>query len=115
MFYFTGVMLLYLSCVQIFLTAFIYILSASDASVYFASVVLTFLFSSSGYIIHFNDLPVYIEYLKYASPTEWLLPFLLNRELTPAALATISSPHLCRNKQVRFCIFYDKKQEISVE
>ncbi|XP_045475615.1 ATP-binding cassette sub-family G member 8 [Harmonia axyridis] len=97
-----GVMLLYLSCVQIFLTAFIYLFAASNASVFFASMVMTLLFSSSGYFIHFNDLPVYIKYLKFASPTEWLLPFLLNRELTPTALATVlSSPPLCRNKQIQ--------------
>lgn len=94
-------MLLYLSCVQIFLTSLIYLLPASKASVFIASIILTFLFGVSGYFIHFNDVPAYLKYLNYASPTEWLLPFLLNRELTPTALSTVlASPPLCRNKQV---------------
>ncbi|KAK9871754.1 hypothetical protein WA026_014209 [Henosepilachna vigintioctopunctata] len=96
-----GVMLLYLSCLQILLTAFIYLIPFSNGSVLAASTVLTCMFSASGYLIHFNDMPVYIHYLKYISPLEWLLPYLLNRELSPEALATVLiSPALCRNKQI---------------
>ncbi|KAL3268132.1 hypothetical protein HHI36_007259 [Cryptolaemus montrouzieri] len=97
-----GVMLLYLSCLQIFITAFIYLVPFTNGAVIIASIFLTFIFSAAGYSIHFHDMPVYIQYLKYASPLEWLLPYLLNRELTPEALSTVlSSPAACRNKQIQ--------------
>lgn len=97
-----GVMLIYLSGLQTFLNAMIYLIPFSNGSLLFGSAILIFLFSTSGYLLHISDMPIYIHYLKYVSPISWLVPYLLNRELSPEALATVlTAPALCRNKQIQ--------------
>lgn len=94
-------MLVYLSGVQIFLMSFIYLIPASNAAAIICSVLIWAFALSSGYTVHFKDLPVYTKWLEYISPTSWLLPFLLNRELSQEAVASSSATTLCRNKQVK--------------
>lgn len=96
-----GVMLLYLSSIQVFLMAFIYLIPLANATTIIASAILTAFFLSSGYCVHLKDLPAYLKWLQYVSPTSWMLPFLSNRELSQAALKSSSMMSLCRNMQVR--------------
>lgn len=99
---YTGVMLIYFSCIQMLILAFIYLFpTISNMAVIIASFILSAFLFSSGYVIHFKDLPIYFKWLRYVSPTTWLLPYLANRELSPEAIASTSSSLLCRNKQVQ--------------
>lgn len=95
-----GLMLLYLSCIQIFITAFIYMIPMSNASTILSSVFLSGFFLSSGYAVHFKDMSMYTTWIQYISPNTWLLPYLLNREYTTEAITSSSITTLCRNKQV---------------
>ncbi|KAJ8944051.1 hypothetical protein NQ318_016249 [Aromia moschata] len=96
-----GVMLIYLSCIQIFITAFIYMLPVTNAAAIISSAFVSAFFLASGYVLHFKDLPPYYKWLNHASPTSWLIPFLLNRELSPEAVQSSSATTLCRNMQVQ--------------
>lgn len=102
---FIGLMLLYLSCVQIFLNAFIYLLPCSNVGTILSSIIISAFFFSSGFLVHFKDLTVYIQWIQYLSPTTWLFPYLINRELTPEAISSSAATTLCRNKQVGFYLF----------
>lgn len=95
-----GVMLLYLSCIQIFITMIIYLIPSPNVAVLFASLILTALFLSNGYTIHFRDINIFTSWLEYVSPPTWILPYLASREYTPEAIASSSATILCRNKQV---------------
>ncbi|KAJ8967314.1 hypothetical protein NQ317_013783 [Molorchus minor] len=59
------------------------------------------IFLVAGFVLHLKDLPFYCKWLQYVSPTSWLMPFLLNRELSPEALQSSSATTLCRNMQVQ--------------
>uniref|UniRef100_A0A1Y1MDB6 ABC transporter domain-containing protein n=1 Tax=Photinus pyralis TaxID=7054 RepID=A0A1Y1MDB6_PHOPY len=96
-----GLMLLYLSCVQIFVTTVVYMVPCSKTATIISCVIFSAFSLSSGYLVHFKDLTVYIEWLRYLSPTSWLLPYLINQELTPEAIASSLATTLCRNKQVQ--------------
>jgi ABC-type multidrug transport system permease subunit len=96
-----GVMLLYLVGVQKFILTFIYLVPLRDTAATISALILTALFVSSGYLIHFKDLPAYVKWLEYVSPTTWTLPYLLSRELSPEAIASSSALMYCRNKQVQ--------------
>lgn len=57
----------------------------------------------NGVMIHQEDLPDYVRWLEYVSPSRWTLPELLQRELSEIALkSSISKDIRCTNKQVRF-------------
>lgn len=94
-------MLLYLSCIQIFMVAAIYLLPFTNTATIIASAILSAFFLVAGYALHLRDIPHYLRWLQYLSPTSWLLPYLLNRELSPEAVQVSSVSTLCRNKQVR--------------
>lgn len=96
-----GLMLLYLSCVQIFITTFIYLTPFSNAFTTISSIIVSAFFLSAGYVVHFKDSTIYTSWIQYISPTSWLFPYLINRELTPDAIASSSATTLCRNKQVK--------------
>ncbi|CAG9853677.1 unnamed protein product [Phyllotreta striolata] len=98
-----GVMLLYLSCIQIFLLAFIYLVPLPDSVTVFSSMILSAFFISSGYVLHLRDLPDYLRWIQKLSPTGWVMPYLLNRELSPEAIQSLQNTMstLCRNKQIQ--------------
>ncbi|KAK4875929.1 hypothetical protein RN001_012351 [Aquatica leii] len=96
-----GMMLLYLSCVQIFLTSIIYLIPSSNTAAIVACTIVCAFLLSNGYLLHYKDLFVYIRWLQYLSPTTWLFPYLINRELTPEAISSSLATTLCRNKQVQ--------------
>ncbi|XP_017770298.1 PREDICTED: ATP-binding cassette sub-family G member 8 isoform X2 [Nicrophorus vespilloides] len=96
-----GIMLLYLSCMQIVATAFIYLFPFSTFSTILATLLTTAFFLSTGYVIHFRDIAFYTKWLDYISPPTWLLPTLLAREYAQEAIASSSPTTLCRNKQVQ--------------
>ncbi|KAF5281613.1 hypothetical protein FQR65_LT02933 [Abscondita terminalis] len=96
-----GLMLLYLSCVQIFLTSIIYLIPSSNAAAVIACTVVGGFSLSTGYLLHFKDLNFYTRWLHYVSPSTWLFPYLINRELTPEAISSSLATTLCRNKQVQ--------------
>lgn len=93
-------MLMYLSCVQILLLMFVYLVPLSNTATVVSSAILSAFFLSAGYILHYKDFPIYIQWLQYISPTSWVLPFLLNREFTYEAIESSSTIKLCRSKQV---------------
>lgn len=107
--FFAGLMLIYLSCLQIFLTAFIYLIPISNAATIVCSFFISAFFCTSGYVIHFKDIPMYLKWLKYVNPMSWLLPYLINRELSTDAIASSSVTTLCRNKQVKIFNFYFRR------
>ena len=96
-----GIMLLYLISLQQFLLAFTYLIPLRDTAATISSIFLTAFFVSSGYLIHFRDLPNYLKWLEYLSPTTWTMPYLLSRELSPEAISSSSALMYCRNKQVQ--------------
>lgn len=93
-------MLLYLSCLQVFIMAFIYLIPFSCPATIVSSAILTGSFLSAGFSLHLKDLPNYLTWLKYVSPASWILPFFSNRELSQEALKSTSMMSLCRNMQV---------------
>lgn len=99
-------MLIYLSCIQIFILAWIYMIPLTSTATILSSTILTTFFLIAGNVLHYRDFTVYVEWLKYVSPTSWLLPYLLNRELTQEAIESSSTIKLCRSKQVNFAILY---------
>ncbi|KAI7815045.1 ABC subfamily G member 8 [Rhyzopertha dominica] len=96
-----GVMLIYLSCIQIFILAWIYMIPLTSTATILSSTILTTFFLIAGNVLHYRDFTVYVEWLKYVSPTSWLLPYLLNRELTQEAIESSSTIKLCRSKQIQ--------------
>ncbi|KRT82907.1 ABC transporter ATP-binding protein, partial [Oryctes borbonicus] len=96
-----GVMLLYLSCVQIFIIAFIYLIPLSNTATFISSIVLTTFFFVNGYVIHFRDVANYTKWLEYLSPNVWLFSYLLNRELSPEAVTSSFPMTFCKSKQVQ--------------
>lgn len=98
-----GVMLLYLSCLQIFLIAFIYLVPLPNSITVFSSMILSLFFVVSGYVLHLKDIPGYLQWMQKISPAAWLIPYLLNRELSPEAIQSLQSTMstLCRNKQIQ--------------
>ncbi|XP_050303441.1 ATP-binding cassette sub-family G member 8 isoform X2 [Anthonomus grandis grandis] len=96
-----GLMLLYLSTLQSIQIALIYLLPYSNAASMFACLISSVFFLVGGYILHLRDMPSYISWLRYLSPTSWVLPLVINRELSPEAIESSSVVPLCRNKQVQ--------------
>lgn len=96
-----GIMLLYLISIQQFFLTFIYLIPFRDTASLISSLFLSAFFISSGYLVHFKDLPIYVKWLEYLSPTTWTMPYLLSRELSPEAIASSSALMYCRNKQVQ--------------
>lgn len=99
-----GTMLMYLSCIQIFLLMFVYLVPLSNTATVICSAILSAFFLSSGYILHYKDFTVYIDWLQYVSPTTWVFQYVLNRELTQEAIESSSTIKLCRSKQVPFIL-----------
>lgn len=97
---------MYLSCIQIFILMFIYLIPLSNTATVISSAILSAFFLSAGYVLHYKDFTIYIDWLKYISPTSWVLPYLLNRELTQEAIESSSTIKLCRSKQVLNIKFY---------
>nr|CAI5849395.1 unnamed protein product [Callosobruchus analis] len=91
-------MLLYLNCIQILMTTFVYLLPFTQTMTVLASAVASALFMLSGYTLHVKDLPEYLLWVQYVDPAAWLLPFLLSRELSPEAIQSSSGKILCQVK-----------------
>ncbi|CAH1971145.1 unnamed protein product [Acanthoscelides obtectus] len=93
-----GVMLLYLNCIQVLITASVYLLPYTRTMTILASAVASALSILSGYTLHVKDQPEYLQWMQYVNPASWLLPFLLNRELSPEAIQSSSGKILCQVK-----------------
>lgn len=98
--FFSGIMLIYLSCIQIFINMWIYLIPLPNTATIISSTILTAFFLSAGYVLHYRDVTDYTNWLQYINPSSWLFPYLLNRELTQEAIESSSSIKLCRSKQV---------------
>ncbi|XP_056632614.1 ATP-binding cassette sub-family G member 8 isoform X1 [Diorhabda sublineata] len=98
-----GLMLLYLSCIQMVLTAFIYLVPLNNVATILCGVFLSALFIIAGYVLHLRDLPIYTQWIQNISPAGWLIPYLLNRELSQEAILSLQSTisTVCRNKQIQ--------------
>lgn len=103
----SGISLLYLTCVQMFLTAFMYLIPFTYTAVMASSVGMLALSLTDGYLLHHKDMPYFVELLQYVSPSTWLFKFLLNKELSPEAVASSFTTTLCRNKQVSEHLSWD--------
>lgn len=56
--------------------------------------------------MYFRDMSLFVGWIRYISPTSWLLPYVLNRELSQEAIESSSITPLCRNKQVNYLSIY---------
>ncbi|KAH1012300.1 hypothetical protein HUJ05_011481 [Dendroctonus ponderosae] len=96
-----GVMLMLLSCLQAAQLALVYLLPFSNTASTLASLISTVLFLAGGYVLHYRDMPFYVGWLRRLSPMSWLMPYVLNRELSAEAIESSAVAPLCRNKQVQ--------------
>lgn len=99
-------MLLYLSCAQSLLTAIMYLIPTAGLASILSATFFIVTFLVSGYTIHWRDLDYWTMYLKYISPTSWLLPILTSREHSQEAIASSAKTTICKNKQVNLKPFY---------
>ena len=66
-----GLMLLYLLCVCMLATSLAYSLSSRHLSAGILGCVVVCQALVSGYLIHADDLPVWVSWLRYVSPQYW--------------------------------------------
>jgi ABC-type multidrug transport system ATPase subunit len=76
-----GLMLLYLLCVCMLATSLAYSLSSRHLSAGILGCVVVCQALVSGYLIHADDLPVWVSWLRYVSPQFWMSHPILSPEL----------------------------------
>ncbi|CAG9784864.1 unnamed protein product [Diatraea saccharalis] len=95
-----GYMVLYLISIQMLCRALIFLVPMERTSTIFSGFCLLLGILVNGALLHQADLPQYVRWLEYVSPSKWLLPELLNKELSDTALKnSISKEIRCTNKQ----------------
>lgn len=101
--HFPGYMLLYLISVQMLCRAAVFLVPMEKTASALAGFCLLLGTLVNGVMLHQHDLPSYVKWLEYVSPSRWALPEVLRRELSEMALrSSISKDLRCTNKQVRF-------------
>ncbi|XP_026328997.1 ATP-binding cassette sub-family G member 8 [Hyposmocoma kahamanoa] len=95
-----GYMLLYLISIQMLCRAAIFVIPFEKTASAISGLCLLLSTLVNGVMIHQGDLPEYVRWLEYVSPSRWTLPELLQRELSEIALkSSISKDIRCTNKQ----------------
>lgn len=99
----TGYMLLYLVSLQMMFRAFVFLIPMEKTASALAGFVLLLTTLVNGVMLHQRDFPFYVKWLEYVSPSRWVMPELLQRELSEMALRnSISKEMRCTNKQVSY-------------
>ncbi|KAJ8731790.1 hypothetical protein PYW08_014520 [Mythimna loreyi] len=95
-----GYMVLYLISIQMLCRATIFLVPMEKTAAIISGVCLLLSTLVNGVMLHERDLPDYVTWLHYVSPSRWTLPELLGRELSELALrSSISKDVRCPNKQ----------------
>ncbi|CAH0407909.1 unnamed protein product [Chilo suppressalis] len=95
-----GYMVLYLISIQMMCRALIFLVPMEKTSTIFAGFCILLATLVNGAMLHQADLPQYVRWIEYVAPSRWLLPELLNKELSETALRnSISKEIRCTNKQ----------------
>ncbi|KPJ01586.1 ATP-binding cassette sub-family G member 8 [Papilio xuthus] len=95
-----GYMLLYLISIQMLCRAMVFLLPMEKTASVLSGFVLLLTILVNGVMLHQDDLPSYVRWLEYVSPSRWVLPEILQRELSETALrSSISKDIRCTNKQ----------------
>ncbi|XP_039748577.1 ATP-binding cassette sub-family G member 8 [Pararge aegeria] len=95
-----GYMLLYLISIQMLCRAAIFLVPMEKTASILAGFCLLLTTLVNGVMVHQQDLPAYVKWLEFVSPSRWALPEILRRELSEIALkSSISKDLRCTNKQ----------------
>ncbi|XP_032511388.2 ATP-binding cassette sub-family G member 8 [Danaus plexippus] len=95
-----GYMLLYLISTQMLCRAAVFVVPKEKSSAALACFCLFLTTLVNGVTLHQLDLPFYVKWLEYVSPSKWTIPEILRRELSDVALrSSISKDLRCTNKQ----------------
>ncbi|XP_037961247.2 ATP-binding cassette sub-family G member 8 [Plutella xylostella] len=98
--FYLGYMLLYLVSLQMMFRAFVFLIPMEKTASVLAGFVLLLTTLVNGVMLHQRDFPFYVKWLEYVSPSRWVMPELLQRELSEMALRnSISKEMRCTNKQ----------------
>ncbi|CAH0626777.1 unnamed protein product [Chrysodeixis includens] len=98
-----GYMVLYLISIQMLCRATIFLVPMEKTAAVISGVCLLLSTLVNGVMLHERDLPDYVTWLQYVSPSRWLMPELLQRELSEVALrSSISKDVRCPNKQIPY-------------
>ncbi|XP_053602449.1 ATP-binding cassette sub-family G member 8 [Plodia interpunctella] len=95
-----GYMLLYLISIQMLCRATIFVVPMEKTASMISGLCLLLSTLVNGVMLHQQDLPYYVKWLEYVSPSRWTIAELLQRELSDTALKnSISKEMRCTNKQ----------------
>ncbi|KAG6464036.1 hypothetical protein O3G_MSEX014230 [Manduca sexta] len=95
-----GYMVLYLISIQMLCRALIFLIPMEKTAAILAGLCLLLSTLVNGVMLHRLDIPQYLRWLEYVSPSTWTLPEVLRKELSEVALKTsISKEIRCTNKQ----------------
>ncbi|CAH2075533.1 unnamed protein product, partial [Iphiclides podalirius] len=95
-----GYMLLYLIGVQMLCRAAVFVVPMEKTASVLSGLLMLLTTLVNGVMLHQRDLPAYVRWLEYVSPSRWTLPEMLRRELSETALrSSISKEIRCTNKQ----------------
>ncbi|KAJ0179715.1 hypothetical protein K1T71_004306 [Dendrolimus kikuchii] len=95
-----GYMVLYLISTQMLCRATVFIIPMEKTASMISGLFLLLGILVNGVMIQSQDLPNYVRWLEYVSPSRWTIPAVLQRELSETALkSSISKEARCTNKQ----------------
>ncbi|CAH0728974.1 unnamed protein product, partial [Brenthis ino] len=95
-----GYMLLYLISTQMLCRASIFLIPMEKTASIVSGLCLLLTTLVNGVMLHQQDLPSYVKWLEYVSPSKWTIPEILRRELSELALkSSINKDLRCTNKQ----------------
>ncbi|XP_060801167.1 ATP-binding cassette sub-family G member 8 [Amyelois transitella] len=95
-----GFMLLYLISIQMLCRATIFLVPMEKTAAVLSGICLLLSTLVNGVMLHQQDLPSYVKWLEYVSPSRWTMAEILQRELSETALkSSISKEIRCTNKQ----------------
>ncbi|XP_041976067.1 ATP-binding cassette sub-family G member 8 [Aricia agestis] len=95
-----GYMLLYLISIQMLCRAAIFVVPMEKTASLLAGFCLLLTTLVNGVMVHQQDLPHYVRWLEYVSPSKWTIPEVLRRELSEVALrSSMSKDMRCTDKQ----------------
>lgn len=95
-----GYMVLYLISIQMLCRASIFVIPMEKTASIVSGLFLLLGILVNGVMVHNQDLPYYVRWLEYVSPSRWAIPEALQRELSETALkSSISKEVRCTNKQ----------------
>ncbi|XP_049866326.1 ATP-binding cassette sub-family G member 8 isoform X2 [Pectinophora gossypiella] len=95
-----GYMLLYLICVQMLCRAAIFLVPMERTAAVLSGFCILLSTLVNGVMLHQQDLPNYVRWLEFVSPSRWVMPEVLQKELSETALRTsISKDMRCPTKQ----------------